>query len=89
MLKKIPYKTVEIYTCDENGYIVIKSNHARIVMNQQQSYIWQLINGLSSVEEIIETTMEKSDIHKETVINFLESGNSIGIIKFIEEEWDI
>ncbi len=90
MLNKVPYKTVEVWTY-EQGFVLIKNNNSRIVMNKNQSTIWNSIDGILTVTELADKfkSDSKSEIDDNAVFGFIEMGKNIGIINFVEEEWDI
>ena len=88
MLNKVPYKTIEIWIC-EQGFAVIKNSNSRIVMNKNQSAIWDSIDGVLNVNELIKRFKLESEVDDNAVLRFVEMGKSIGIINFIEEEWDV
>jgi hypothetical protein len=90
MHKKVPYRTIDMWT-HENQYIIIKNNNSRVVMNPKQSLIWELIDGILTVKEIAQNFEQNlnSDIDYDFVLRFILMAKSIGIIDFVDEEWEI
>lgn len=89
MLQRIPYKVFEIYHYLD-GYVMIKENRVTVTMNLLQSKIWQAIDGILTVGQVIEKVQADStgNIDRDQVLQFIESAYSIGIINYLSEEWE-
>jgi|GEM_PF-1916504 len=88
LLTNIPIRATGTWM-NVDGYVIIKNEIHKVILNKRQSYLWNKIDGNKNIGELIEELSESNNVDKELLLNFIANALEIRIIYFYKNEWEV